>query len=109
MKLKDIDTYYDNTLTGQVAKAFRAAGHKWPDEGGGGTNQGYCIKIHPTMVYNNYYCDVGPVKYPNNVNEENIGGFETGEEDSQGDQIDPDVINTVSEDDDAPNGRMLLD
>ena len=106
---KDIDTYYDNTLTGQVAKAFRAAGHKWPDEGGGGTNQGYCIKIHPTMVYNNYYCDVGPVKYPNNVNEENIGGFETGEEDSQGDQIDPDVINTVSEDDDAPNGRMLLD
>ncbi len=103
----NIDDYYNNTFTGHIAKAFRDAGHKWPDEGGGGTNDGYSFKLHPTMVYNNYYCDIGPVKYPNNVNEENIGGFETGDEDSSGDIIDPDLINP--QDGEFPNGGMLLE
>ena len=103
----DIDDYYNKTLTGRVAKAFRDAGHKWPDDGGGGTNGGYSFKLHPTMVYNNYYCDFGPVKYPNNVNEDAVGGFETGEEDSQGDEIDPTVINP--QDGEFPNGKMLLE
>lgn len=105
----NIDDYYNKTLSGRVAKAFRDAGHKWPDDGGGGTNKGYGFKLHPTMVYNNYYCAFGPVKYPNNVNENAIGGFEADDEDSSGDLIDPDVINPVSEDDDLPNGKMLLE
>ena len=97
----NINDYYDKTLTGRVAKAFEDAGHNFKSDDGG-----YCILLHPTMVYNNYYYETGPAKFPNNTNSESVGGFETGDEDSAIVPIDPTLIN---DDEDLPRGKSLLE
>ena len=97
----DINDYYNKTLTGRVAKAFENAGHNFS-----ASDAGYCIQLHPTMVYNNEYYETGPAKFPNNTNSESVGGFETGDEDSAHVPIDPSLIN---DDEDLPSGRSLLE
>ena len=89
----NINTYLNNTVTGQIAKAFTAAGYSW-----GGND--YCFQVHPTMVYNGKYIESGPTQYPNNT---------SVTFDEADDYLDLDVINPEDSDDDLPNGKMLLE